>query len=120
FAAAVPVRMVKTIDGGTRHQEALQNAVVNCFHRLTEDAFVIVFVPAVQIDARGALQGRVESDGKEVGKNLFADAFGEGLAFGLILLAMAFDTVAEDLVKEDAGSPAGKNGGSDEGLGRFR
>ena len=62
-------------------------------------------------------QGRIESDGKEIGQNFFADAFGEGLAFGFVLLPMAFDAMAEDLVEEDAGRAAGKDRGSDKWLG---
>ena len=45
------------------------------------------------------------------------DALGEGLAFGFVLLAMTLDTVAEDLVEEDAGGASGEDSGADEGLG---
>ena len=53
---------------------------------------------------------RIEDDGEKIGQHAEADALGEGLAFGLVLLAVAFDAVAENLVEEDAGGAAGEDG----------
>ena len=81
------------------------------------DAFVVVIVPAVEIDAADLAAGGVEDHAEEIGQHLGADALGERLAFAFVLLAVAFDAVAEDLVEEDAGGAAGEDRRSDEGLG---
>ena len=45
---------------------------------------------------------RVEDHRKKRRQHRLADALGEGLAFGFVLLAVAFDAMAENLVKENA------------------
>jgi len=63
------------------------------------------------------VQRRVEDDAEEIRQNALADAVGKRLAFLQVGLAMAFDAVAEDLVKEDAGGAAGENRRADERVG---
>ena len=59
----------------------------------------------------------VVGDRKEIGKDRLADILGEGLAFFVAALALAFETMAEDFMEEDGGGAAGKNGGTVEWLG---
>src|SRR6185437_4578467 len=115
LTAAVAVGVIEAGDGRARHQEGFESALVDDGDRAGLDAFVIVFVPAVEIDAGDFAARGVEDDGEEIGEYLAVDALGEGLAFALILLAVAFDAVSEDLVEEDAGGASGKDGGADEG-----
>ena len=61
--------------------------------------------------------GGVEGHREKIGQDLFADALGEGLAFGLVLLPVAFDAVAEDLMEKDARGAAGKDRRAHERLG---
>ena len=58
-----------------------------------------------------SVNGGIENHRKEIGQHRHVDAFGKGLAFGLVLLPVAFHAVAEDLMKEDAGRAPGKNRG---------
>src|SRR5260221_11639801 len=104
--------MVEAVDRRARHQKTAQHPVLDCFDGLSENAFIVVCVPAIQVYASGALEGWIESHRKEVGQNLLANALGESLAFGLVLLAVAFDAVPENFMKEHARCPAGKNGGA--------
>ena len=111
------IGMVETIDWRARHQEVLQNAVVDRNDGPGEHAFVIVFVVAVEIDASDALQCGVEGDCEEIREDLFADFLSEGLTFGFVFLAMTFDAMTEDFVEKDAGRATGKNRGSHKGFG---
>jgi len=58
----------------------------------------------------------IEYHGEKRRQNRLAYTFGERLPFGFVLLAMALDAVAEDLVKEHAGGAARKNRWSDKGI----
>src|SRR5262245_59880294 len=101
-------------DRRTRHQKGFQDAAVDQLDRAGYDAFVVVTIEAVEIDAADLPAGGIEDHAQKIGKHRAVDALGEGLAFILVLLAMAFDAVSEDLVEEDAGGAAGEDGGSDE------
>ena len=113
----MPVRLFEALDGRARHQERLQNALVHRRDGTPLDAFIVVVVPAVQIDAADLAARGVEDHAEEIGQHLGADALGEGLAFAFVLLAVAFDAMAEDLVEEDAGGAPGEDRRTDEGLG---
>ncbi len=62
-------------------------------------------------------EGGVVDDGHEGGQDGLVEELGEGLAFLVAALALAFEAVAEDLVKEDGGGAAAEDGGAVEGLG---
>jgi len=68
----------------------------------------------------GFAAGGIEHNRKKTRQHTGADAAGEGLALGLVLLTMAFDAMAEDLMEKDARGPPGENGGPDERLGHRR
>ena len=106
----MPVGLLEALDGRARHQERLQNALVHRRDGTPLDAFVVEFVPAVEIDAADLAARGVEDHAEEVGQHLVANALGECLAFALVLLAVSFDAVAEDFMEEDAGSASGENG----------
>jgi hypothetical protein len=56
----------------------------------------------------------VEHHGEELRQDLRAHAAGEGLAFGLVFLPVAFHAVAENFVEEYARGTPGENGRADE------
>ena len=111
------VRLRKALDGRARHQERPEHALVHGRDGARLHAFVVVVVPAVEIDAYGLAARGVEDHAEEAGQHIRADALGERLAFAFVLLAVAFDAVAEDLVEEDAGGAPGEDGRADERLG---
>jgi hypothetical protein len=98
------------------HQEGLENSLFDQRNLARADAFVVEAVPAVQILAGRAVQRRVERHAEKFGQHAFADALGEGLAVGFVLLPVAFDAVAENFVEENAGRASAENGRADVGL----
>ena len=117
LAAAVAVGMIEALDRGARHQECLQNPVIHGRDALPGNAFVVVGVPAIQVDSLRLAQSGIEDDTEKVRQHARAQALGEGLAFALIFLAVAFDAVSEDFVEEDAGGASGENGRAQKGFG---
>jgi hypothetical protein len=101
-------------------RKVFKHALVDGQHRLPFYAFVIVVVPAVQVDAVDFAARGVEHHGKEIGQHLGADALGKGLPFALVLLPMAFDPVPENLVEEDARCAPGEDRRPHERLGLRR
>src|ERR1035438_2269907 len=97
----VPVGLREALDGRARHQERLEHALVHGRDGARLDAFIVVIVPAVEIDAGGLAPRGVENHAEEVGQHLGADALGERLAFAFVLLPVSFDAVAEDLRQKD-------------------
>ena len=112
--AAVPIGMIDAFNGRPGHQERLQNAVLHHRHRPGLHALVIVGVVAVEIHAIQRFAGGIEHDRKKTGQNRRSNRFGEGLAFGFVLLAMPLDAVTENLVEENRGGASGKNRGTNE------
>ncbi len=72
---------------------------------------------AAEGDAVEGGEGGVVGDAEEGGQDLLAEELGEGLAFVVAALALAFEAVAEDFVEEDGGGAAAEDGGAVEGLG---
>src|SRR5205809_8111702 len=91
------------------HEECLQNPVIDGLDGPGGHAFVIVAVPAVEIDSIHLSLGGIESDREKIRKDWRVDALGEGLAFVLVLLAMDLDAVTEDFVEEHTRAAAGKD-----------
>src|SRR5437879_961044 len=96
------------------HEECLQNPVIHGMDGPGGHAFVIVAIPAVEIDSIDLPFRGIESDREKIWKDRRVDALGEGLAFVLVLLPMALNAVSEDFVEEHARGAAGKDGRSDE------
>src|SRR5581483_4597305 len=101
----------------SRQQERLQYPV--CYHldwnRLY--AFVIVIVVADQIGSLVLADGGIKVDADETGKHFLPQHLGECLTFRNILLTVSFYAMSKDLVKENSGSTAGENRGTDNRLG---
>src|SRR5713101_6139751 len=110
------VRMIESLDRGARHQETLENSVIHGVDALPGNAFVVVGVPAIQVDALPLTQARIEHYREKFRQHAGVKALGKGLAFAFILLAVAFDPVSENLVEENAGGAAGENGRAEERL----
>jgi hypothetical protein len=109
LAAAVAVRLAETRNRRARHEERLQHAVFDGGRWPRLHSFVVVIVPAVKVLARRGVPRGIENHRQETGQHLGADALGEGLPLVFILLAVAFDAMAEDFVKEHARRAAGEN-----------
>ena len=117
LGAAVAVGVGEAGDGKARHQEGLEDAVLDQVDAARGLAFVVEAVVAAEGFAVEGLQGGIVDDAHEGGKDLLAEQLGEGLAFIVAALALAFEPVAEDLVKEDGGGAAAEDGGAVVGLG---
>ncbi len=117
FGAAVAVGGGEAGDGEAGHEEGFEDAVVDEVDAAGGLAFVVVAVVAAEGVAVEVGEGGVVGDGEEGGQDLLAELLGEGLAFGVAALALAFETVAEDFVEEDGGGATGEDGGAVEGLG---
>ena len=118
--AAVAVGFGEAGDGQARHEEGFEDAVLNELDALGFLAFVVVGVAAAEPGSAEGGAGGVVGDGEEAGQYVFAELLGKGLAFVVAALALAFETVAEHLMKEDGGGAAGEDGGAIEGLGDGR
>ena len=113
-----PLDGLKLAMGRRDMRKVFKHAVLNEIDALGFLAFVVVGVAAAEpVFGRRSAQGGVVGDGEEAGQNVFADIFGEGLAFFVAALALAFEAVAEDFVEEDGGGASGENGGAVERLG---
>ncbi len=103
FGAAVAVGGGEAGDGEAGHEEGFEDAVVDEVDAAGDLALVVVAVVAAEGVAVELGEGGVVGDGEEGGQDLLAELLGEGLAFGVAALALAFETVAEDFVEEDGG-----------------
>src|SRR5579864_6736869 len=112
--------MVKAFDRRTGHQKGFQDAVVYGGDALAGNAFIVVVVPAVQVDPLHFAHRGVEHHREKAGKNRCAKAFGKRLAFGFVFLAVAFDAMTEYLVKENTRGAPGKDCRSKKWLGDGR
>ncbi len=117
LGAAVAVGGGEAGDGEARHEEGVEDAVLDEVDAAGGLAFVVVAVVAAEGDAVEGGEGGVVGDAEEGGQDLLAEELGEGLAFVVAALALAFEAVAEDFVEEDGGGAAAEDGGAVEGLG---
>src|ERR1051326_8859279 len=93
-----------------RHQERLQNALIEYGYAPAPDAFVVV--PPVELDTIQFLQSGVKYNGENGRQNRLAQLLRKCLAFFLIFLPVTFYAVAQNLVeKKAAGPPAHDSGG---------
>ncbi len=118
--APVPVGMIHALNRRTRHQERFQNSVLHHRHGPGLDAFIVVRVVTVQIDAAKRFARRIEYHGQETRQNRRAHRLGESLSLAFVLLAMSFDAMAENLMEEYRGRASGKDGRANERLHRRR
>src|ERR1700676_2913635 len=89
-----------------RHQKILQHPVPNGVDSRGRDTFVVEIVSACQFYAIQFFQRRVVDDAQKRRQHLLVYLLRECLSLRLIPLAMAFEPVSEDLVKEDCGGSA--------------
>ncbi len=110
------VGLREPLDRRARHQERLEDTVLDQGHVGGRDAFVVVVVVAAKIDVAESGHCRVVAHGEKRGQDRLADLLGEGLTLLDVLLAVALDAVAEDLVEEDAAGPVAQDGRAGVGL----
>ena len=103
-------------DGQARHQEGVEDAVLDEIDAARRLAFVVVAIVAAEGDAVEGGEGGIVGDAEEGGQDLLAEQLGEGLAFVVAALTLAFEAVAEDLVEEDGGGAAAEDRRAVEGL----
>ena len=87
------------------------------FNALGGLALVVVAIVAAERVAVELGEGGVVGDGDERGNDGFAEQLGEGLALLIAALALSFEAMPEDLVKEDGGGAPAENRGAVEGFG---
>jgi hypothetical protein len=90
--------------------------VVDQRHRPREYAFVVESVVAVQRYVADLAHGRIVEHADERREDRLADLPFERGAFLVVVLAFAFETVAERLVEEHASRLGQKNGRTVEGI----
>ena len=100
------VRSFETGDRRARHQEVLQDALVDHVHALSPYTIIVECVIAVQIRACQPFGGRIIDHRQEIGQDRLIHFLGERLAFAFALLPVPFDAVTEDFVEKYAAGPA--------------
>src|SRR5712691_10953476 len=103
---AVGVR--KATDRRARHQECLQDSLLDHRYRAPGHAFVVEAIRAVQVDTTHLPFGGVEDDREKIRQDGGVHAPGESLSLGLILLTVTLHAVSENFMKENTGCAAGK------------
>lgn len=111
------VGVIEVLGRRARQQEPHELAVVDELGPARGDALVVVAVVPVEEHAVDAGDGGIVEDVDERGHHRGADLVGEGLALGLVLLAVALDAVAEDLVEVHRRGAALEHGGAGERIG---
>src|SRR6185295_11540007 len=94
----------------TRHQEVLEDSLIDHTDSLSSNAVIIEFVKAIEVHAVESLGRGIVNDRDEVRQYRLIDVLCEGLPFAFTLLTVAFDTVTKDLMKENAAGPARQDG----------
>ena len=120
LGAAVAVGGGEAGDGKAGHEKGVEDAVLDKVDAARGLALVVVAVVTAQRMAVEGGERGVVGDREEGGEDGFIEELGEGLAFLVAALTLAFETVAEHLVEEDGGGASGEDGGTVEGLGDGR
>ena len=103
------VRLGKAIDRCARHQEIFEYSVFDYCHPSAFHALIIKSVIAEKFRPVDFLQCRIGIYGQEIRQHRLIYFFLEGLGFIFILLPLAFDAVAKNLVEENRARPTRKN-----------
>ena len=98
------IRVAEIRDRHPRHQKTLQHAVLDRHYALRRNALVIEIVRPRQTDPVQFFQCRIVRHAQKFRQNFLVYLFCKRLALALILLAMAFEPVAEYFVEENSGA----------------
>src|SRR5262249_35023853 len=109
LSSSVTIRMRKTLDRRTGHEERFEDAFVNHAHRTRSYAFVIKTIPSVEVNTPGLFPGRIEDNRQELGQHGAVHTLGESLSFSLVFLPMPLHPVAEYFVKKHTRGAPGKD-----------
>jgi hypothetical protein len=112
----VAVRSGEVSQRRTVEQERLQHAAVDDRDALGLHALVVVEIVPHQLDVADLLHGRIERDAQKRGQHRLSNPARKRLAIIRVALAVALDTVAENLMKENTRGAPGQDRRAREGL----